>query len=150
MCLSYQTDWPLLQEWLDLCAFPQGTQEISWHTDILNTNWLSEIKWMSKWINKIIRTKVQALGRGNLDLLILLPHLAFGIFFPSSRSLQRASIMGTRKFRENLSFREGADHSLWVCPGIQGPTERSCREHLQNDLWGGEVDTAPAQVHKGR
>lgn len=96
---------------------------------------------------KKITTKVWSLARGNLDAQCS-PQLAVRISFSSSRSLQGASTMGTWSFKENLSFRGGPDSSLWVHPGIQGRTERSCHEHLQNDLWEDEVDPAPAQVHK--
>lgn len=64
----------------------------------------------------------------------------------SSRSLRGAPSMGTRRYQKNLSFRGRTESSLRVHSRIQGPTERSCREHLQNDLWEDGMDTAPAHM----
>lgn len=78
------------------------------------------------------------------------PQRALRTCFLSSRPLQGTSAMGPRRFGENLPFRGGADSTLRVCPGIQGPAERSCHKRLQNGVRDDEVDAAPDQVHEGK
>lgn len=62
------------------------------------------------------------------------------------RSLQGAPSLETWRHQENLPLRGRTDSSLHVYSRIQGSTERSCYQHLQDSVWGDKVDASPAHV----